>query len=372
MLPSGATTLISPLAPSDLLPSSFPLLEPSIVGSLPKPAWLAQPNVLRAPWRLAGGELREAQDDAVRLALLDQEEAGLGVVCDGEIRRRHYIWGFLDGLTGTDTERLTKKRARGGRYSELTEVARLTGPVRRESPIFVDACRFARAHTTKPLKVTLPGPMTVADSVADEAGDADFKTLAMRFAEMLNREARDLVDAGADVVQFDEPCFNIYLDEVTAWGIETLEQAMDGVRARKAVHICYGYGTPTVLAWKSANTDWGHYGVTLPLLARSGVDQVSVECAASGVDVAVLGELRGKDVLLGVVDVGTEDVETPDVVADRIRRALPYVAPERLKPCTDCGLVPRSRAAALGKMRALAEGAALVAREVAGARAAGR
>jgi len=251
-------------------------------------------------------------------------------------------------------------------------VARLTGPVRRDAPIFVDACRFARAHTARPLKVTLPGPMTVADSVADEAGNADFKTLAMRFAEILNREARDLVDAGADVVQFDEPCFNIYLDEVAAWGIETLEQAMDGVRARKAVHICYGYGTPTVLAWKSANTDWGHYGVTLPLLAKSTVDQVSVECAASGVDVAVLGELRGKDVLLGVVDVGTEDVETPEVVAGRIRRALQHVAPEHLKPCTDCGLVPRTRTAALGKMRALAQGAALVAREVTEGRTAGR
>jgi 5-methyltetrahydropteroyltriglutamate--homocysteine methyltransferase len=347
------------------------MLEASIVGSLPKPAWLAQPNMLRAPWRLQGDELREAQDDAVRLALFDQEDAGLSVVCDGEIRRRHYIWGFLDGLTGTDTERLTKRRARGGRYSELTEVARLTGDVRRERPIFVDACRFARANTSSRLKVTLPGPMTVADSVADEAGNADFKTLAMRFAEMLNREARDLVDAGADVIQFDEPCFNIYLDEVAEWGIDTLEQAMDGLSAQKAVHICYGYGTPTVLAWKSANTDWGHYGVTLPLLARSGVDQVSVECAASGVDVAVLGELKGKDVLLGVVDVGTEDVETPDIVAERIRRALPFVAPEHLKPCTDCGLVPRSRTAALGKMRALAEGAALVAREVAAARAEG-
>jgi len=345
------------------------VLEASIVGSLPKPTWLAQPNMLRAPWRLQGEELREAQDDAVRLALLDQEEAGLAVVCDGETRRRHYIWGFLDGLTGTDTERLTKKRARGGRYSELTEVARLTGPVRREAPIFVEGCQFARAHTTRQLKVTLPGPMTVADSVADEAGNADFKTLAMRFAEILNREARDLVEAGADVIQFDEPCFNIYLDEVVAWGIETLEQAMDGVRAKKAVHICYGYGTPTVLAWKSANTDWGHYGVTLPLLARSRVDQVSVECAASGVDVAVLGELRGKDVLLGVVDVGTEDVETTDVVAARIRSALPYVAPEHLKPCTDCGLVPRTRGAALGKMRVLAEGAALVARELAAAKA---
>ena len=341
------------------------MLEASIVGSLPKPSWLAQPNMLRAPWRLQGHELREAQNDAVRIALLDQEEAGLSVVCDGELRRRHYIWGFLDGLTNTDTERLTKRRARGGRYSELTEVARLTGPVERRAPIFVDGCRFARAHTSRQLKVTLPGPMTVADSVADESGNADFKTLAMRFAEILNREARDLVEAGADVIQFDEPCFNIYLDEVVSWGIETLEQAMDGVRAQTAVHICYGYGTPAVLAWKTRNTDWGHYGVTLPLLARSRVDQVSVECAASGVDVAVLGELRGKDVLLGVVDVGSEEIESAEVVASRIRKALPYVAPEHLKPCTDCGLVPRSREAALGKMRALAKGAALVAREVA-------
>jgi len=340
------------------------MLEASIVGSLPKPAWLAQPNMLRAPWRLGGDELREAQDDAVRIALLDQEEAGLSVVCDGELRRRHYIWGFLDGLTNTDTEYLTKKRARGGRYSELTDVARLTGPVSRPAPIFVGGCRFARAHTSRELKVTLPGPMTVADSVADEAGNADFKTLAMRFAEILNREARDLVEAGADVIQFDEPCFNIYLDEVVAWGIETLEQAMDGVRARKAVHICYGYGTPAVLAWKTKNTDWGHYGVTLPLLAKSGVDQVSVECAASGVDVAVLGELRGKDVLLGVVDVGTEEIESPEVVAARLRTALAYVAPEHLKPCTDCGLVPRSRESAVGKMRALAAGAAIVAQEI--------
>ena len=127
------------------------MLEASIVGSLPKPSWLAQPNMLRAPWRLGGDELREAQNDAVRLALLDQEEAGLAVVCDGELRRRHYIWGFLDGLTNTDTERLTKRRARGGRYSELTEVARLTGAVERRAPIFVDGCRFARAYTTRRL-----------------------------------------------------------------------------------------------------------------------------------------------------------------------------------------------------------------------------
>jgi 5-methyltetrahydropteroyltriglutamate--homocysteine methyltransferase len=182
----------------------------------------------------------------------------------------------------------------------------------------------------------------------------------MRFAVILNAEARALVDEGADVIQVDEPCFNIYLDEVAAWGIEALEQCLDGVRAVKAVHVCYGYGTPLVMAWKSRNMDWGHYGATLPLLARTSVDQVSVECAAPGVDLAVLGALRGKDVLLGVIHVGTEEVETPEMVADRIRRGLQYVPAERLKPCTDCGLVPRSRTAARGKMHALAAGAAMI------------
>jgi len=344
------------------------VLNPSIVGSLPKPLWLAEPNKLRAPWRLGGPALHAAQDDAVRLALLEQEEAGLSVVTDGELRRRHYIWGFLDGLTGTDTEQLTKKRSRGGRYGELTEVARLTGPVERRAPVFVEACRFARAHTNRLLKVTLPGPMTVADSVADEVSGADFETLAMRFATMLNAEARDLVEAGADVVQFDEPCFNIYLDEMVAWGLDALEQAMDGVRATRAVHICYGYGTAVVLQWKTQNTDWGHYGVSLPLLAKSSVNQVSVETAASGVDVSVLRELAGKDVLVGVIDAGTDVIESAEVVADRIRRVLPYVAPDRLIPSTDCGLVPRSREAARGKMWALAAGAALVRAEIAGIR----
>jgi 5-methyltetrahydropteroyltriglutamate--homocysteine methyltransferase len=340
------------------------MLEPSIVGSLPKPAWLAQPNVLRAPWRLSGQELLEAQDDAVRLVLLDQEEAGMSTVTDGEVRRRHYIWGFLDGLTGIDTERLAMARSRGGRYSETTEVARIVGPVERKGPVLLAACRFARAATSRRLKVTMPGPMTIVDSVADEHYGSDRRTLAMRFASILNAEARELAAAGADVIQFDEPCFNIYLDEVEEWGIEALEACMDGVRARRAVHICYGYGTPTVLAWKTTNTDWGHYGVTFPLLAKSSVDQVSVECAASGVDLAVLRELGGKDVLFGAIDVGTEEVESPEVVAGRIRRALAHVPAGRLFPCTDCGLVPRSREASRGKMRALVEGARTVRAEL--------
>lgn len=342
------------------------MLETSIVGSLPKPGWLAQPNMLRAPWRLAGAELREAQHDAIRLAVLDQEDAGLDVVTDGEVARRHYIWGFLEGLTGIDTERLGRKRSRGGRYSETTEVARIVAPVEHRTPVFVEACRLARAVTRSRLKVTLPGPMTMADSVADEYYGWDGKALAMRFAAILNAEARALVDAGADVIQIDEPCFNIYLDDVEAWGVEALEQSFDGVAATRGVHICYGYGTPLVMAWKSQNTDWGHYGVTLPLLARSAcVEQVSVECAASGVDPAVLGALAGKDVLLGVIEVGTEDVESPETVAARIRQGLEHVPAARLKPCTDCGLVPRSRETARGKMRALAAGAALVRAELA-------
>jgi 5-methyltetrahydropteroyltriglutamate--homocysteine methyltransferase len=305
--------------------------------------------MLKAPWRLSGIELQEAQDDAVRLAIREQEDAGLAVVTDGELRRRHYIWGFLDGLTGVDTERLAQQRSRGGRYSETTEVARIVGAVERTRPVFLDACRFARDLTTRQLKVTLPGPMTIVDSVADEHYGADRKTLALRFAKALNAEARDLAAAGADIVQFDEPCFNIYLEEVEAWGIEALEACMDGVTARKAVHICYGYGTPAVLAWKTKNTDWGHYGVTLPLLARSSVHQISVELAASGVDLAVLRAAGEKEILLGVIDVGSEEIETPEIVGERIRRALDYVPAARVKPSTDCGLVPRSREAARGK-----------------------
>ena len=344
------------------------MLETTIVGSLPKPAWLADPSApLRAPWRLEGDDLREAQNDAVRLALLDQEEAGLDVVCDGEMRRRHYIWGFLQGLTNIDTEKLGQRKGyRGARYSESAQVPRITGEVAHPAPVFLEAVQYARARTTKTLKVTLPGPMTIWDSTMDEHYGWDEKAMALHFAAIVNAEALALQATGADVIQFDEPTFNIYTDKVADWGVEVLERAMQGVTVKKCVHICYGYGVEGVLAWKTQNTEWGHYGITLPLLAQSSIDQVSVECAASGVDVSVLAALEGKDVLLGIIDVGTEQVESPDLVADRIRAAMPYVSPEHLYPCTDCGLVPRSRAAALGKMRALAAGAAIVRREQSG------
>jgi 5-methyltetrahydropteroyltriglutamate--homocysteine methyltransferase len=341
------------------------MLTTTLAGSLPKPAWLADPGAqLFAPWVPAAERLPEAQDDAVRLALLDQEEAGIDIVSDGEQRRRHYIWGFLEGLTGTDTERLGKKRTRGGKYVAEQEVARIVDELTRPGPIMVSALAFAKAHTRRPLKVTLPGPMTIVDSTLDEHYRDDEESLAMRFAALLNAEARALASAGADVIQFDEPCFNIYLDKVKAWGIRALEAAIDGVTCTTAIHICYSYGIPRVLQWKRKNTEWGQYGVTLPLLRETRIDQISVECAASGVDVAVLEGARGKDVILGVIDVGTEEVESPALVAARIRKALPHVDPARLFPGTDCGLVPRTREAARGKLRALAEGARIVRNEL--------
>ena len=337
------------------------MLRTMIVGSLPRPVWLADAGQQRVytAHRLEGDALREAQDDGVLLALRDQETAGLDIVTDGEQRRRHYIWGFCEGLEGLDFEKLVKLETRGNRYGVLVDAARVVGPVRRPRSVFREALRFLKEHTTKPVKMTLPGPMTTADTLADEHYGSK-RALAADLAKVLNDEACELAEAGCDIVQFDEPCFNIYLDDVEEWGIRTLEQAAKGVAAKTAVHICYGYGIPVVLAWKTQNKDWSHYGRTLPLLRTSAIDQISVECAASGVDPSVLALARGKDLMVGVIDVGSEEVETPETVASRIRTALEHVAPEHLYPCTDCGMVPRSRAAARGKMKALADGARLV------------
>src|ERR1700722_2882641 len=332
----------------------------TIVGSLPKPSWLCGPGEMFAKWRLDGATLTEGQEDAVRVWIGAQEKSGIDVVTDGEQRRRHYIWGFFEGLEGIDTSNLGKRTQRGGRYHKEISAARLIGGPEWRGPIFVDALRATRAMTDKPIKVTLPGPMTVVDSLVDTIGGLTEEQLAYRFAELLNLEALALVEAGADTIQFDEPCFNVYIDKVKDWGVAALERAARGVTATKAVHICYGYGTADVKRWKSANSDWSHYEHTLPLLAKSSIDQVSIETAASGVDVSVVSALPGKDVLLGVVDVGSETVETAETVAERLRAALRHMHPGHLFACTDCGMMPLSRAAADGKLRALAAGAALV------------
>jgi 5-methyltetrahydropteroyltriglutamate--homocysteine methyltransferase len=340
------------------------MIRATIAGSLPKPTWLAQPNVLYAPWRLDGALLGEGQDDAVRLWLGAQERAGLDILTDGEQRRRHYIWGFLQGLTGIDTTVLAERRSRGGRYAKATPVARIVDEVTWPGPVLVEALRFVKANTDRPVKVTLPGPMTAADSVADvHRGRADADP-AMMFADLLNREARALAAAGADVIQLDEPCFNVYIDQVADWGIAAVERAFEGVTAKRALHVCYGYGIEAVKAWKASNRKWDHYFTTLPLIARSSVAQVSIETAAPDVDVACIEALRGKEVMLGVVSVSTDEIETPEAVARRLRHALAHSDPDHLIACTDCGMVPLDRRTAEGKLSALAAGARLVNREL--------
>ncbi|HZS02732.1 MAG TPA: methionine synthase [Chloroflexota bacterium] len=337
-------------------------LRTTLVGSLPRPEWLATPEQVRTQWRLEGPMLRIGQDDAVLLAIKLQEEVGLDLITDGEQRRRHYIESFCAALGGFDYRDLVDMPTRGGRY--VQKVPNISRPVERTRPILLNGLRFLKAHTTRAVKVTLPGPMTIADT-AHDAYYGDERAFAAALAAAINAEARDLAAAGADVIQIDEPAFNIYLDKVEAWGVELLDRCLEGVTARTAVHICYGYGSPAVLAWKRQNEDWSQYRRLLPLLRQSRVQQLSLEFAASGVDPAVLAEAGDKDILYGCVDVSPAPPDPPAVIADRIRAALRYVSPERLYPCTDCGMAPISRAAARAKLEALSAAARLVRAELA-------
>jgi 5-methyltetrahydropteroyltriglutamate--homocysteine methyltransferase len=334
----------------------------TIAGSLPKPRWLAEPERLWAPWRLPAELLAEGQRDAALAAIKMQEAAGIDIVTDGEQSRQHFVHGFLAGLDGIDFTRRVTIGIRADRYK--AEVPTVTGPVRRRQPVHLDEVRWARAHTERRLKFTLPGPMTIVDTLADEYY-RDRRRLAMAFAEVINAEARDLEAAGLDVLQLDEPAFNVYLDDVAVWGIEALHRAIEGLRCTTAVHICYGYGIEANLAWKrTLGSEWRQYERTFPLLARSRVDQVSLECHNSRVPMELLGLLAGKDVLVGAIDVASRAVETPEEVAATIRQALAWVPPERLYPCTNCGMVPLPREVARGKLAALVAGARLVRAEL--------
>jgi 5-methyltetrahydropteroyltriglutamate--homocysteine methyltransferase len=333
------------------------LLQTTIAGSLPKPAWLAEPKTLWAPWRLEGDALAEGMQDAVRLVLRDQEEAGIDIVTDGEQTRRHFVTTFLEGLDGVDFEHRKTVRIRN-RYD--ADVPVVVGPVARRHPLFVEAARFLRGATDRKVKFTLPGPMTMVDTLYD----AHYKSrekLAWAFAEILNDEARAIEAAGVDVVQFDEPAFNVYFDEVRDWGVRTLDRAAQGLACTTAVHICYGYGIKANIDWKKTlGAEWRQYEQTFPLLAKSSIRQVSLECANSHVPIELIGLLVGKDVLVGAIDVATDRIETPAEVAATIRTALRHVPAERLYPCTNCGMVPLPRDVARGKLRALAAGAAMV------------
>ena len=337
------------------------VLQTTIAGSLPKPSWLAEPETLWAAWKLDGEALSEGKRDAVRLALFDQEHAGIDVVTDGEQTRRHFVTTFIEGLDGVDWEHKRTVRIRN-RYDAAVPV--VVGPVGRRHPIYVDDAAFLRRATDRRVKYTLPGPMTMVDTLYDDHYGSREK-LAFAFAEILNAEARAIEAAGIDIVQFDEPAFNVYFDEVRDWGIAALERATAGLRCKTAVHICYGYGIKANIEWKKTlGGEWRQYEETFPLLARSAIGQVSLECANSHVPIDLIGLLDGKDVLVGAIDVATERVETPEDVAGVIRAALRHVSAERLYPCTNCGMVPLPRGVARDKLRALAAGAAIVRREL--------
>ena len=333
------------------------LLQTTIAGSLPKPSWLAEPKTLWAPWRLEGDALAEGIEDAVRLAVRDQVEAGIDIVTDGEQTRRHFVTTFLEALDGVDFEHRKTVRIRN-RYD--ADVPVVVGPVARRHPVFVDAARLLRGTTGRKVKVTLPGPMTMVDTLYD-AHYRSREKLAWAFAEILNDEARAIEATGVDVVQFDEPAFNVYFDEVRDWGVAALERAAQGLACSTAVHICYGYGIKANVDWKQTlGGEWRQYEQTFPLLARSSIRQVSLECANSHVPIELIGLLESKDVLVGAIDVATDRVETAEDVAATLRSALRHVPAERLFPCTNCGMVPLARDVARGKLRALAAGAALV------------
>jgi 5-methyltetrahydropteroyltriglutamate--homocysteine methyltransferase len=339
------------------------LLPTTIAGSLPKPAWLAPPGQLWAPWLLEGECLAEGKRDAVRLALSDQERAGIDIVTDGEQTRRHFVTTLIESLDGVDFEHKKTVRIRS-RYD--ADVPVVVGPVARRHPVFVEDARFLRGATERKIKYTLPGPMTMVDTLYD-AHYGSREKLALAFAGILNDEARAIEAAGVDVIQFDEPAFNVYFDEVRDWGIATLERAAQGLKCTTAVHICYGYGIKANIEWKKTlGAEWRQYENTFPLLAHSTIAQVSLECANSHVPLELIGLLKGKDVLVGAIDVATDRVERAEDVAATIRAALKYVPAERIYPCTNCGMVPLSREVARAKLEALGAGAALVRRELGG------
>jgi 5-methyltetrahydropteroyltriglutamate--homocysteine methyltransferase len=334
------------------------MLETTIAGSLPKPSWLAEPRKLWPAWRLEGEALAEGKRDATLLALKLQEDAGIDTVSDGEQSRQHFVHGFLEGVDGIDFARRVAMGIRNHRYEAM--VPTVTGPLRRKRPVHAEEARIARAHTQRRLQFTRPGPMTIIDTIAD-AHYGDRVAMAMAFAELLNEEARELAAIGVDVIQFDEPAFNVYLDEVTGWGIDALHCAIEGLTCKTAVHICYGYGIPANIEWKATlGAEWRQYERIFPALAASRIDQISLECARSHVPLELLALLAGKDVLVGAIDVASAEVETAEEVAATIEAALRFVPPERLYPCTNCGMAPLDRTLAAQKLTALAAGAELV------------
>lgn len=340
------------------------ILPTSIVGSLPKPSWLAEPETLWSPWKLQGDALSEGRQDALRIAVQEQRLAGIDIVSDGEQTRQHFVTTFIEHLAGVDFDQRETVRIRD-RYD--ASVPTIVGVVSREKPVFVDDAAFLRQQTDQPIKWALPGPMTMIDTLYDRHYKSREK-LAWEFATILNQEARELEAAGVDIIQFDEPAFNVFFDDVRDWGVEVLERAAEGLRAETVVHICYGYGIKANTDWKATlGAEWRQYETSFPLLQRSSIDTISLESHHSHVPLELVELIRGKKVMLGAVDVANHEIETPEEVADTLRHALRYVDADKLIPSTNCGLAPLPRDVARGKLRALSAGAALLREELAAA-----
>jgi 5-methyltetrahydropteroyltriglutamate--homocysteine methyltransferase len=329
----------------------------TIAGSLPKPSWLAEPNKLWPQWRLAGDELAAGKLDATLLSLKLQEDAGIDVVTDGEQSRQHFVHGFLEYVDGIDFDHKVEMGIRNDRYKAM--VPTVTGALKLKGRVHGPEARHARAHTARKLKITMPGPMTIVDTIADRHY-GDRTTMAFAFADLLNAEARALEADGVDVIQFDEPAFNVYMAEVKSWGVEALHRAIDGLQCATAVHICYGYGIKANIDWKATlGGEWRQYEEIFPALAASRLTEVSVECIHSKVPVELLGLLKGKDIQIGVIDVATDTIETPQDVASTIEAVLAHVPKERIIAGTNCGMAPMRRDIAEAKLVALGKGAAL-------------
>jgi 5-methyltetrahydropteroyltriglutamate--homocysteine methyltransferase len=339
------------------------MFKTTIAGSLPKPGWLAENEKLWPAWKSSGTELLSAKADATLLWIKAQEDAGLDIIGDGEQSRQHFVHGFLESVEGIDFEHKVAMGIRNNRYEAM--VPQVIAPLRLKGRVHATEAQLARAHTKRQLKFTLPGPMTIVDTVADRHY-GDRQKLAFAFAELLNQEALALQADGVDVIQFDEPAFNVYMQDAADWGVAALERAAQGLTCTTAVHICYGYGIKANLDWKQTlGQEWRQYERVFPALAKSRIGQVSLECYHSLVPLELTALLKGKDVMVGVIDVASDVVETPEQVAETIGKALQYVPKERLLACTNCGMAPMRRDIALRKLEALAQGAALARRRYA-------
>ncbi|MBR0787054.1 methionine synthase [Bradyrhizobium iriomotense] len=333
------------------------LFPTTIAGSLPKPEWLAEPNMLWAPWKSQGDELARAKRDATLIWLKVQEDAGIDIVTEGEQARQHFVHGFLEKIEGIDFAHKVEMGIRKDRYKAM--VPQVVAPLRLKGRVHAFEARVARTHTKKQLKFTLPGPMTIIDTIADRYY-GDRVKMAFAFAELLNEEAKALQADGVDLVQFDEPAFNVYMDEVNDWGIKALERAAQGLTCATAVHICYGYGIKANTDWKETlGAQWRQYEQIFPAIDASPIQQVAIECRNSKVPLDLLALLKTKIVQAGVIDVASDTVETAEDVVKVIEAVSKFVPKSNIIATTNCGMAPMRREIAEAKLMALGAGAAL-------------